>query len=136
MSDFCILIIIAIAAFLFAALFERFRLRHFWRRRCTGAQWRRQFPQTPKTEIRAFLELLVSAFAFSESKRLCFAPEDRIMAIYRALYPHPKFMADCLELETFVENIRERYGVDLLPVWRDDITLGELFSHATQTTHR
>jgi hypothetical protein len=24
----------------------------------------------------------------------------------------------------------------LLPVWRDDITLGELFSHATQTTHR
>jgi len=104
MSELSTLIIIAVAAFLVATLFERFRLRHFWSRRCTGTQWRRRFPQTPKTEIRAFLDMLVSAFAFSESKRLCFAPDDRIMAIYRALYPHPKLMADCMELETFVSG--------------------------------
>jgi propanediol dehydratase small subunit len=132
MTELLNITIIAVTVFLIGAFAQRFRLRQFWNRRCTGSLWRRRFPQTPKPEIRAFLDLLVSALAFSESKRLCFAPDDHIMAIYRALYPYPKVMADALELETFVSDVRERYGVDLLPLWRDDITLGELFSHATK----
>ncbi|MGV3663670.1 MAG: hypothetical protein ACO1TE_26100 [Prosthecobacter sp.] len=125
-------ILVIAAGFLLGAAVDRFRLRHFWRRRCTGALWRRRFPAAPKADIRAFLDLLVSAFAFRASRRLSFAPEDRIMAIHEALYPFPKVQADNMELETFVSDIRARFGVDLTPMWREDITLGELFSHATR----
>ena len=131
MSEVLSIAAIVVAVFLIGAAVERYRLRQFWNRRCTGVQWRRSFPKAPKAEIRCFLDMLLSAFAFSESKRLCFAPDDLIMAIYSALYPHPKVVSDSMELETFVMSVQDHYGVDLFPIWRDDITLGELFSHAT-----
>ena len=49
------------------------------------------------------------------------------MEVYRTRYPYPKLMADSLELESFIVRVQERYGVDFLPLWREDITLGELF---------
>lgn len=131
MNELLPIAIIVVAVFLIGAAVERYRLRQFCNRRCTGLHWRRSFQKAPKAEIRRFLDMLLSAFAFNESRRLCFAPGDRIMTIYSALYPHPKFMADSMELETFVMSVQDHYGVDLLPVWREDVTLGELFSHAT-----
>jgi len=83
-----------------------------------------------KVEIREFLDLFIQAFGFSESRRLRFAPDDRVMEVYRALYPFPNMMADSMELESFIERVRERYGVDFFPLWRGDITLAELFAHA------
>lgn len=41
-------------------------------------------------------------------------------------------MADSMELETFLESVKEAFGVDLLPVWREDVTLGELYAKATR----
>ncbi len=131
MTELLTIAVIAVAVLFIGVLVERFRLRQFWSRRCIWSLWRQRFPQASKREIRTFLDLLVSAFAFSASKRLCFSPDDRLMAIHRALYPYPQVMADALELEIFVSDVHKRYGVDLLPLWRDDITLGELFAHAT-----
>ena len=110
------------------AALEWVRLRRFWSRACTGKQWRQRFPDASKVEIREFLDLLVEAFAFRQKRRLCFAPNDRIMEIYRALYPFPKMMADSMELEDFIMSAQKRYGVDFLPLWREDITLADLFA--------
>jgi hypothetical protein len=38
--------------------------------------------------------------------------------------------ADQLELETLVRLIQDEYKVDVHPIWREDITFGELFSAA------
>ena len=111
------------------AVIEHVRLRRFWSRSCTGRLWKRRFPNSSKTEIREFLDLFIHAFGFSRSRRLCFAPDDHVMEIYRTLYPFPKVIADSMELEGFILKARERYGVDLLSRWREDITLGELYEH-------
>jgi propanediol dehydratase small subunit len=131
MTTLAELLLIMIVVFAAGAMVERVRLRRYWQRTCTGFAWRRRFPQAPKAELRLFLSLFVDAFAFSKSRRLCFSPEDRPFEVYKALYPFPRIMADSMELETFIESIREKFGVDLLPTWREDITLGELYAAAT-----
>jgi hypothetical protein len=97
------------------------RLQPYWDRACTGFQWRRRFPDTPKSDIRRFLELFVDAFAFRQSRRLCFSPDDKVMDVYRTLYPD-RFMADALELETLASLLRERYGIDAAAFWREEYT--------------
>ena len=108
---------------------ERHRFRRFWSRDCTGKNWKTAFPEASKTEIREFLDLFVSAFAFSKARRLKFDPTDRVMDIYGTLYPSSFFgdMCDMLDLETLAEMIEERYGLDLVPGWRPETTLGEIF---------
>lgn len=123
---------IAAAVLAFGVVVERVRLRKFWSRACTGRLWKRRFPRSSKTEIREFLDLFVDSFAFSQSRRLCFSPDDRVMDVYCALYPYPKLVADSMELETFALKAGERYDVDLLPSWREDITLGEIY----EQTHK
>lgn len=124
--------VVAVAAFAIGAVVERVRLRNYWRRTCTGFAWRRHFPNARKEDIRLFLGLFTEAFAFPDSRRLCFAPADKPLDVYKALYPFPKFMADSMELETFLESVKEAFGVDLFPVWREDVTLGELYAKATR----
>lgn len=63
-------------------------LQKYWLRSCTGKDWKRRFPEVPKGDIRDFLEVFVDAFAFSSKKRLKFNPEDKVMDVYRAIYPH------------------------------------------------
>jgi len=92
-----------------------------------GIRWRRRFPESPKTEIREFLSTLVDAFGFRQSRRCCFSPDDKLMDVYRALYP-PGSIADNMELETFSLKLEKRYGIDFLALWREDITLGELYA--------
>jgi hypothetical protein len=106
----------------------RRNMRRYWDRACTGFQWRRRFPDAPKSDIRSFLELFVDAFAFRHSRRLCFSPDDKVMEVYRTLYPD-RFMADALELETLASLLRKKYGIDAATFWREDITLGEVFTH-------
>jgi propanediol dehydratase small subunit len=54
-------------------------------------------------------------------------PEDRVMDVYRALYPI-RGAPDGLELESFVIDLQKRYGVDIVHSWREDVTLADLFS--------
>ena len=108
---------------------ERVRFRRYWDRTCTGASWKAAFPNATKGEIRQFLGMFVSAFGFSPSRRLSFEPADRVMDIYRTRYPS-RGWPDALELETLATLARERYALDLVSFWRDDVTLGEVFERA------
>jgi propanediol dehydratase small subunit len=71
--------------------------------------------------------MFVDAFAFPKRRALQFAPTDRVLAIYRGLYPL-KGWPDALELETLALRLEGRYALDLRRIWRDDLTLGEIFS--------
>lgn len=101
-------------------------LQSYWSRNCTGSEWRSEFPTDNKDAIRDFLEAFTDGFAFSSKKRLKFGPNDKVMDLYRALYPEPGW-ADSLELETFSANLEDKYGLDLENVDDHDITLGRLF---------
>jgi propanediol dehydratase small subunit len=101
-------------------------MRRYLDRVCAGFQWRRRFPKASNSEIREFLDIFVEAFGFRQSWRLHFAPGDRVVDVYRTLYPI-RGMPDGLELESFVEDLQNRYRVNLLGSWREDITLGEIY---------
>jgi hypothetical protein len=120
-------ILISISVLAGGAVLEWSRLRKFWNRSCTGRIWKKRYPEASKDEIRRFLDYFINAFAFSPARRLCFKPDDRIIDVYRARYPFPKIMADQMELESFLQMLDEHYHVDLLPFWREDVTLAELF---------
>jgi|ERR1035441_3718391 hypothetical protein len=131
MKTFVIIFCIAVGIFVLTLpvyLRVHRNMRRYWDRACTGFQWRRRFPDASKSEIRSFLALFVDSFAFHQKRRLCFSPDDKVMDVYRALYPG-RFMADALELETLELQLRKQYGKDAASFWREDITLGEIFAH-------
>jgi hypothetical protein len=97
------------------------------RRRCAGRDWRRAFPHAQSDEIRAFLKIFVDAFALRRKHYLAFRPTDRIMDVYRAINPPKWTVADSLELEIFAQDLERQYGLSLQSIWRDDLTLGEVF---------
>jgi hypothetical protein len=101
----------------------------FRERTCQGGSWRHEFPDSSKHEIREFLSLFGSAFAFRETERLKLGPHDTVMAVYRALYPS-RLAPDSLEVETLAGDLREKYGVQLAEVWNEqDLSLGALFAY-------
>jgi len=51
------------------------------------------------------------------------------MDVYRASYTPDWSMADAMELEFLTKRMRKTYGIDIVPLWREDITLGELFRY-------
>jgi hypothetical protein len=103
------------------------RLGVYWNRSCTGRVWKRAFPSAGKREIRRFLRIFVDAFGFPHSRTLRFLPSDSPLAIYRTVYPD-RSMPDGLELETFAGDLLHVYHLDLAALWREDLTLGEIFS--------
>jgi propanediol dehydratase small subunit len=102
-------------------------------RTCQGRGWKKAFPDAQTKDIRDFLLFFVDAFAFSEKEKLKLNPDDRILEIYKTMYPS-KWMADALEFETLVENLRQSYSVDLATIWNDNLTLGELFAVCIKIT--
>ena len=58
------------------------------------------------------------------------------MDIYRTLYPPDWSLADTLELEMLAEDIQKTYGSDIIPLWRDDISIGDLFAQTRNTAQR
>jgi propanediol dehydratase small subunit len=115
-----------VAIVILSILYPR-TIQEYWRRSCMGRAWMQTFPQASKDEIRQFLCMFVDAFAFPQRRALQFAPTDRVLAIYRGLYPL-KGWPDALEFETLALRLEERYALDLRKLWRDDLTLGEIFS--------
>jgi len=70
---------------------------------------------------------------FSSKHKLKFTPEDEVMKIYLAIYRGKTPIADSMECESFLMNIEATFALpvpDMLSAWRDNITLGELFSRA------
>jgi hypothetical protein len=106
---------------------RRRRLSPMLSRVCAGRDWRRAFPQAQNDEIRAFLKLFVDGFALRRKYYLAFRPTDRIMDVYRAINPPKWTVADSMELEIFAQELERQYGLSLESIWRDDLTLGEVF---------
>jgi hypothetical protein len=73
------------------------------------------------------LDAFVDGFAFPRKRRLCFSPDDKIIAIYRTLYPS-RHTPDSLEMETFAKLLETRYGLDVDHLPQREYTLGELFA--------
>jgi propanediol dehydratase small subunit len=120
-------IVLAILLFLFVAS-STYRLPTLFRERgCMGREWRRRFPKASKQSIRQFLEVFINAFDLPRRHKLRFSPSDKVMDVYGALYPL-RGLPDALEVETFVEEVRRRYGVDLSHSASEDTTLGEIFA--------
>lgn len=84
-------------------------IKEYWQRSCMGRAWKRTFPQSSADEIRQFLYIFVDAFAFPRRRALQFAPTDRVLNIYSALYPL-KGWPDALELETLALRLERRYA--------------------------
>ena len=123
----CIVLVVLLVS-LPTELRIRKALQNYWSRSCTGKSWKHQFPKASKKDIRNFLFLFVDAFAFSRKKKLHFEPDDKVLEIYHSLYPS-KWIADAMELETLSLDLKRTYRIDLSSIWRDDITLGEIFRY-------
>jgi hypothetical protein len=118
---------IVLGASIYLAVATRRRLKRYWERSCTGGAWLNEFPSARPDDVCKFLYLFVDSFALSRKRALQFAPTDRPLEIYRAIYPS-KNMPDALELETFAKRLGRTYGPALTRIWREDITLGEVFA--------
>jgi len=120
------IVLFATAICVLASINTRQHMRRFLERGCAGYHWRRRFPEASKSEIREFLDIFLDAFGFKQRWRLCFSPEDRVMDVYRALYPG-RGTPDGMELESLVGDLEKRYQVNIIGSWREDITLADLF---------
>ena len=107
---------------------ERARLRKLLDRVDTEAIWRDCFPEVPADEIRSFLVLFAESFAIDPTYCFKFAPDDQPSAIYEARYVPHLTVDDHCEFESLTDALASRHRIDLQAVWRDDITLGELFT--------
>jgi hypothetical protein len=103
----------------------------FGARTCQGKNWRRSFPDASKDEIRLFLSTFTESFAFNDREKLKLNPNDQLLDIYRALYPH-KWQADAMEFETLNDDLQSKYGVNFNSIWREGLTLGQLFEQVRQ----
>jgi len=106
--------------------------KKYRKRNCMGKSWKSTFPNSSKEDIREFLLMFTDAFAFSPSDKLKFEPDDKILDIYRELYPS-KWVADSLEVETLVEDCEKKYSINFNDLWHDNLTLGELYTGVKNT---
>ncbi len=111
--------------------FRHRRLKFYWLRGCSGRQWKTLFPEASSAEIREFLEIFRKAFDFSQKRRLSFRPDDKVLDIYRTVYPYPypDFLADIegFELAGFCMDIQDKYSIDLTSA-SPELTLGQIFA--------
>ena len=125
-----ILLILGISIYVYT--WEGKAPQHYNIRKCTGKEWKAEFPEVPKETIRAFLECFVDGMAFSSNERLKFNPSDKVIDVYKAIYGGKIPRGDAMEYETFYDNLLEEYGVSsehLEQVWNENMTLGGLFRH-------
>jgi hypothetical protein len=106
---------------------RRRRLAPILTRKCAGREWLQRFPNASANDVPEFLKITVDAFALPKKSYLAFRPTDQIMDIYLAIYPPKWTAADAMELEMFDQLLRRRYALALDKVWRNDVTLGEVF---------
>lgn len=127
--QYLILLGVLLTGVLYAAalvLGRRRRLREYRKRPCSGRQWQRRFPDSPKQDIRSFLDSFTNAFGLPSRERLRFDPSDRLIDVYRALHP-PGGIVDEMEFERLAIKLEDQYGTDAAVLTSPELTLGELF---------
>lgn len=88
---------------------------------------RKDAPDSANKDLRAFLTLFLVGFNLPTKYYLSFRPSDRIMDVYRTIHPPQWSAVDSMELESFADLLERRYDLSLASIWRDDLTLGEVF---------
>jgi hypothetical protein len=91
-------------------------------------EWMRQFPRAAQQDINDFLHVFIDGFAIARKHRSKFRPDDRVMDVHRALNPPDWIFGDCAERECFAILLKRRYRIALETIWRDDLTLAEVFA--------
>ena len=125
MSIVVILILLALA---WSVLSFKQVANPFRTRASQGRLWRRAFPWASKRQIREFLAVFAEAFAFRDTDKLKFRPDDQLLGIYKTLHPS-KWLSDAAEIRKLASELRARYGIALEEVWDEHMTLGALFAH-------
>lgn len=112
-----------------ATLIGHWQVRRRWQpvlsRPCQGRAWRRAFEGRSKHEIRTALALVADAFVLAPRDRLRLRPDDQLMTLYRMNNPH-HWTPDALEFEALHGEVLKRHGVDLVPLWHDGFTVGDV----------
>ncbi len=117
---------VVFVALLFGILISNPIPKKYRGRECTGRRWKKAFPEIPKEEIRKFLLIFVESFGFPSESKLKFEPNDKLIDIYRAIYPLTGI--DALEFESLSMGIEVAYNVKLEDIWHENISLGEMFT--------
>ena len=125
---FWILLGVAILAGIVEAMFGRRLPKPYRYRVCMGRVWRERFPSASKSEIRHFLDIFIDAFLFGARHRLKFSPDDKVINIYKALYPS-KWMADAMETVVLLTSLEKEYRVEFPEAFAEaeGVTLGDIF---------
>lgn len=90
-------------------------------------QWEQRCGHVGCVTFDAVLTLFCEAFSFNHDDRYKFGPDDRIMDVYRSLYPRWKLwrVADEMEIETFLLELDRQFGIEA-DRWWNDMSLGDV----------
>jgi propanediol dehydratase small subunit len=124
----CAFLLIAIAFATVTGVIESRRMCREIERPCAGIRWHRRFPHATHQSIRAFLHVFADAFSVERVHATKFTPDDQPLLIWNARYIPHLTLDDRMEMESLERGINDAYGIDLNTVWRDSMTLGELFA--------
>ena len=91
---------------------------------CVGRDWKHAFPNASNSSIRDYCGLIVDAFMLPKSYLLKLPPRTPLAEIYKAVTTDG---IDNFEYETLELLIDKQYKISLISIWRDDLTLGDLF---------
>jgi hypothetical protein len=89
--------------------------------------WRQFDPLASDKAVREFLLLVVYAFGLRRKYHGVLRPDDRVLDLYRMVTPPGWTVGDQGEIESFDILLKRTYEIDLLAVWREDLTFGEVF---------
>ena len=92
-------------------------------RQSQEAAWKSRYPDAFHPEVDCILTLICETFLVLPNNRLQFAPDDRLLDIYRACYPRrwSWLRGDCMEIESIMTAL-DIDATDLHP----GTTLGDL----------
>ena len=80
-----------------------------------------------KRRNQSVLRIFIDAFDLDQKKKLAFSPDDRVIDIYRTMYPKNSLMDD-MECERLVIDCEEHYGIDITKHCPENATLGDIFN--------
>ncbi|MEM7576565.1 MAG: hypothetical protein AAF328_03735 [Planctomycetota bacterium] len=105
-------------------------------RSCAGFAWRARCRRERTLAVRSFLESVVDEMGLPRKLTAKLRPDDRIMDIYRWIYPPNRNLgADALELECLSLELERRYRVSLADMFGDDVRFGDLFDRLHRPRH-
>ena len=130
-----VLAILAVPWYVYHAMHWRRKRRWkrgFLARKDSQVGWQSRFPDAMPL-VEKVLAIFCVAYLFNERDKYRFRPDDRVMQIYKHTTGP---IADEMQLETFSLHIRDEFGVDLLDIFDENTTLGDVvqtISGRTQT---